>query len=85
MLASMTVTTIKVEATLRDELARVAADELGGVTLNAALSHLLTEYRKSAVLAAYARLEADPTAWAEYQSELDEWDGLAGDGLTERP
>lgn len=80
----MTVTTIKVEADVRDDLARVATDELGGVTLNAALSHLLTEHRKAAVLAAYARLAADPTAWTEYQRELDEWDGLASDGLIER-
>ena len=77
----MTVTTIKVEAGVRDDLARVATDDLGGVTLNAALAHLLTEYRKAAVLAAYARLEADRSAWTDYQSELGEWDGLAGDGL----
>lgn len=78
----MTSTTIKVEKSVRDDLARLAADELGGVTLNAALSHLLTEHRKAAVLAAYARLRADPAAWKGYESELGEWDGLAGDGLS---
>ncbi|MGC0422536.1 hypothetical protein [Embleya sp. AB8] len=77
----MTSTTIKVEMGVRDDLARVAADELGGVTLNAALAHLLTEHRKAAVLAAYARLAADSSAWQDYEHELDEWDGLAGDGL----
>ncbi|MGW3185490.1 hypothetical protein ACWDD9_40090 [Kitasatospora sp. NPDC001119] len=77
----MTMTTIKVQAGVRDELARLAADDLGGVTLNAALEHLLTEHRKSQILAAYARLEADGTAWADYQNELDQWDGVAGDGL----
>ncbi|WP_329572919.1 hypothetical protein [Kitasatospora sp. NBC_01266] len=77
----MTMTTIKVQAGVRDELARLAADDLGGVTLNAALEHLLTEHRKAQILAAYARLEADPKAWADYQDELDEWDAVAGDGL----
>lgn len=80
----MTVTTIKVEAEVRDDLARVATEDLGGVTLNAALSHLLTEYRKAAILTAYTRLAADPIAWADYQHEVDEWDGVAGDGLVER-
>lgn len=79
----MTVTTIKVEAAIRDDLARVAADELGGVSLNAALSHLLTEHRKAAVLAAYARLAADPQAWSDYERELEEWDSVASDGLAD--
>jgi hypothetical protein len=77
----MTATTIKVDTRTRDELASVAADDYGGVSLNAALIHLLTEHRKAAVLAAYARLQADPVAWKDYESELNEWDGLAGDGL----
>ena len=74
-------TTIKVETRVRDDLARVAADDFGGVTLNAALMYLLTEHRKAAVLAAYARLESDSSAWEDYESELGEWDGLAGDGM----
>ncbi|MFI6448900.1 hypothetical protein [Kitasatospora sp. NPDC050543] len=77
----MTLTTIKVQSDVRDDLARLAADDLGGVTLNAAVAHLITEHRKAAVLAAYARLQADPEAWADYENELDEWDGAAGDGL----
>lgn len=77
----MTATTIKVQAEVRDGLARVAHDELGGVTLNAALAHLLVEHRKAAILAGYTRLKADPVAWAGYEAELAEWDGVAGDGL----
>jgi len=77
----MTATSIKVESSVRDDLARVAADELGGVTLNTALAHLLTEHRKAAVLAAYMRLELDPVAWKHYEDELGEWDGVVGDGL----
>jgi hypothetical protein len=81
MLRGMTATTIKVDTRTRDELASVASNDLGGVSLNAALVHLLTEHRKAAVLAAYARLQSDPIAWTDYQNELSEWDGLAGDGL----
>ena len=77
----MAMTTIKVQAEVRDELARLAAGDLGGVTLGTALEHLLAEHRKTQILAAYARLQADPEAWAGYQSELDEWDAHAGDGL----
>jgi hypothetical protein len=76
----MTATTIKVEMGVRDDLARMAADELGGVTLNAALAYLLLEHRKASVLAAYARLEDDPSGWNDYENEISEWDGLAGDG-----
>ncbi len=77
----MTLTTIKVQSGVRDELARLAVDELGGVTLGAALEHLLVEYRKARVLGAYAHLRADPEAWAGCQSELSEWDAVAGDAL----
>jgi len=78
-------TTIKVECEVRDALARIAADELGGVTLNAALVHLLTEHRKATVIAAYAHLAADPQAWADYVNEVAEWDGVSSDGLPSRP
>lgn len=77
-------TTIKVRADVRDALARVAAQDLGGVTLDTALEHLLTEHRKAAILRSYARLQADPVAWPEYQDELGEWDGVTGDGLRGR-
>jgi hypothetical protein len=33
------------------------------------------------VRADYARLKADPAAWAEYKAEVDAWDTLSGDGL----
>ncbi len=31
--------------------------------------------------AAYARLQADPEAWASYQAELAAWDATVADGL----
>ena len=33
------------------------------------------------VRADYARLQADPQEWADYVSELAQWDHAAGDGL----
>jgi hypothetical protein len=59
-------TTMKVSERNRDELAAIAREELGGVTLNDALHRLLTEHR---YLATIARLEADPEALADYQAE----------------
>ena len=78
----MSTTTIKVRTEVRDQLAQVAAEELGGVTLDSALAHLLAEHHKKAILDAYARLKADPVAWAEYTDEQEEWDVTASDGLT---
>jgi hypothetical protein len=59
-------TTMKVTATTRDALAAIAQQELGGVSLDEALKVLIFEHR---VMTAYARLEADPEALAEYQAE----------------
>jgi hypothetical protein len=77
----MTVTTITVRKNVRDELARVAADDLGGVSLDSALELLLEEHHKARILAAFERLRADPVAWAEYTAEQEEWDATAADGL----
>ncbi|MDQ1646394.1 MAG: hypothetical protein QOJ50_2578 [Cryptosporangiaceae bacterium] len=57
---------MKVTATTRDALAAIAQQELGGVSLEEALKVLIFEHR---VMTAYARLEADPEALAEYQAE----------------
>jgi hypothetical protein len=59
-------TTVRVSVPTRDELARVAEDEFGGVSLDEALQIVLFEHR-SAV--AVARLMADPEALADYQAE----------------
>jgi hypothetical protein len=77
----MKATTIRVDISARDRLARIADDEFHGVSLGEALALLIDEHEMHAAHAAYARLRADPAAWAEYQAELDEWDGATGDGL----
>jgi predicted DNA-binding protein len=35
--------------------------------------------------AAYEALQADPSAWADFQSEVELWDSTSGDGLEESP
>lgn len=59
-------TTMRVSVPTRDELARVAEEELGGVSLDEALRIVLFEHRSAA---AVARLMADPEALADYQAE----------------
>ncbi|GAA1376103.1 hypothetical protein GCM10009661_43780 [Catellatospora chokoriensis] len=54
----------------RDALARIAADELGGASLDEALRVLIWQHQ---AMAAVARLEADSEALAEYQAEAREW------------
>lgn len=58
-------TSIRVEQTTRDELARIAGD-LGGVSLDEALRVVLFRHR---TMAAVERLAADPAALADYQAE----------------
>jgi hypothetical protein len=37
------------------------------------------------VAESYARLRADPDAWADYKRELEEWDAILMDGLEHEP
>lgn len=74
-----TLTTIKVPGELRDELARVARDDLGGSTLAQALSALLEEHTKRRILEAYERLRARPDDWSSYVGELEEWADLGAE------
>lgn len=77
----MKATTIRVDISARDRLARIAHEEFHGVSLGEALGLLIDEHEMQLAHAAYARLRSDPAAWDEYQAELAEWDGTAGDGL----
>lgn len=62
---------MRVSVPTRDELARVAEDELGGVSLDEALQIVLFEHKTATAL---ARLAADPQALDDYRAEAD---GLA--------
>ena len=76
----MKATTIRVDISARDRLARIADGEFHGVSLGEALTLLIDEHEMRLAHAAYARLRSDP-AWGDYHAELDEWDDTAGDGL----
>jgi hypothetical protein len=76
-------TTIKVSVQTRDRLKKLAdADHL---TMDAELARTLDKAEDArfwdGVQADYARLRADPRQWADYVTELAEWDNTAGDGL----
>ena len=76
-------TTIKVSGPTRDRLKRLADEE--HLTMDAALSRALDQIEDArfwqGVRADYARLQADPSAWADYAGELAEWDAATSDGL----
>jgi hypothetical protein len=56
-----------------------------GQTMVEVLDKALDAYRRKLFFdrlnAGYAELRADPKAWAEYQSELKDWDATLMDGL----
>jgi hypothetical protein len=62
-------TSIRVDSANRDALARIANEDLGGVSLDEALRIILFRYQ---TLAAVYELEADPAALADYQREAQE-------------
>ena len=76
-------TTIKVSARTRDRLKKLADQD--NLTMDAELARTLDQAEEArfwaGVRADYARLQADPEEWADYVSELAEWDHAAGDGL----
>lgn len=76
-------TTIKVSGPTRDRLKRLADEE--HLTMDAALSRALDQVEDArfwqGVRADYARLQDDPSAWADYAGELAEWDAVTSDGL----
>lgn len=66
-------TSMRVDADNRDTLARIAATELGGVSLDEALRIVLFEHETRAAL---ARLAADPDEHAGYLREAAELAGV---------
>lgn len=64
-------TSMRVSAANRDALARIASDELGGVSLDEALRIVLFEHQTQAAL---ARLAADPDLAAGYAAEAADLD-----------
>jgi hypothetical protein len=78
-------TTIKVSVQTRDRLKRLADEDR--LTMDAVLSQVLDRAEDArfweGVHADYARLQADPQQWADYVTELAEWDITTGDGVAD--
>ena len=77
----MATTTMQLDSTLRDQLARIAKRDFNGATLGEVVGHLVAEHRVNRIMARYAELRADPDEWAGYQAESRLIDNAAGDGL----
>ncbi len=63
-------TSMRVSTVNRDTLAKIAMNELGGVSLDEALRIVLFQHE---TVAAVSALESDPEALAQYQHEAREW------------
>ena len=76
---------MKVSVQTRDRLKRLADEDR--LTMDAELARALDKAEEARFWAGvredYARLQADPGEWADYASELAEWDYTTGDGLDE--
>jgi hypothetical protein len=77
----MKATTIRVDISTRNRLARLADSEFHGASLGEAVQRLIDEHEMQTAHAAYARLRNDTAAWDEYRGELADWDVASGDGL----
>jgi hypothetical protein len=66
---------MRVSERTRDRVAQLAAEDFGGVTADEALGRLIDVYWQSKVIAAVDDFYAhDPSGWADYVRDADEWD-----------
>jgi hypothetical protein len=66
---------IRVDESTRDDLTRVASEDLGGVSADEAIRRLLAEHWQMKAIAALDAYRAtDPEGWAEYVAEADRED-----------
>ncbi len=83
----MAMTTVKISTETRDKLAKLAAARKR--PMSEVLTEIVERERRRAFLedanAAYARLRADPEAWADYQAEIRSMEGTLMDGLEDDP
>lgn len=75
----MAMTTIRVEAAVRDRLAARAS--MHGRSLGAELQAMLDEMMWQGIEAGYRRLAADQQEMAAYQAESAEWTSADSSGL----
>ncbi|WP_432983354.1 hypothetical protein [Dactylosporangium sp. CA-233914] len=63
------------DETTRDDLTRVASEDLGGASADEAIRRLLAEHWQMKAIAALDAYRAnDPEGWAEYVAEADQED-----------
>jgi predicted DNA-binding protein len=76
-------TTIRVPRATHERLKSLAArsgDQIADIVTRAVEEEARRRFMEE-FNAAYARLKADPEAWAAYKRELAEWDATLSDGL----
>ena len=82
----MATVTVKLPSGAHAELAKIATADKR--SMGEVLAELIERERRrlfDEADAAYARLRADPAAWADYQAELRSLDGSLMDGLEDDP
>ncbi len=72
---------MQLDSDLRDELARLAAQDFNGVPLGEAVSRLIKEHKVNRVIRRYEELRSDAQEWADYHADVGAWDATTGDGL----
>ncbi len=79
----MAMTTVKISTETRDKLADLAAARKR--PMSEVLADIVERERRRAFLEGlnqdFARLRADPAAWADYQAEIRSMEGTLMDGL----
>lgn len=78
---AMAMTSMQLGSELRDELAKIAAQDFQGVSLGEAVNRLVKEHKINRVIRRYEELRANPEEWANYQGDIAAWDAVTGDGL----
>lgn len=83
----MSTTTIRIPAASHATLQELALEQ--GRTLGQVVNDAIERYAREQFLNGlnedYARLQADPAAWAEWQAELISLEGTLLDGLADDP
>jgi hypothetical protein len=79
--------TVKIPVEVRDRLAELAASDHR--SMGDLIAELVERERRRRFFdetdAAFARLQADPAAWEDYQAELRSMEGTLMDGLEDDP
>ncbi len=82
-----TTSTIRVPATVHARLQRLAQD--ASRPIGQLVGSLLDDYEKRLLFTQlgedFARLQANPAAWADYEAEQTAWEATLADGLEDDP